>query len=205
MPHWRKAKVDLPKQYLHLRVVVNVPPVYTHSCQTTVNKEHSQGTTASPELQGITMKQLSYIVDPCMEHTPTSPPTPANIPPAAKPGPKPTPKPTLGSTTADKTSRSLVQAFQQDILAAFGKEWVGITGNASFMPTEVQYAQLLRQAAGVVYCGMGRFLQYVPPAVVTGADMRACELAVVLDRGQSAKRGMRQVLPKGCGALASPA
>lgn len=144
------------------------------------------------------MKQLSYIVDPCMEHAPTPPPNPpATIPPAAKPGPKPTPKPTPSSVPADKTSRSLVQAFQQDILTAFGKEWVGITGNVSFMPTEAQYTQLLRQTAGVVYCGMGRFLQYVPPAVVAGVDMQACELAVVLDRGQNPKSGTRQVLPKG--------
>ena len=144
------------------------------------------------------MKQLSYVVDPCMEHAPTPPPTPpAIIPAAAKPGPKPTPKLTPSSTPADKASRSLVQAFQQDILTAFGKEWVGITGNVSFMPTEAQYRQLLRQTAGVVYCGMGRFLQYVPPAVVAGVDMRACELAVVLDRGQSAKCGTRQSLPKG--------
>lgn len=144
------------------------------------------------------MKQLSYIVDPCMEHAPIQLPNPpATTPPAAKPGPRPTPKPSPSSHPADKTSRSLVQAFQQDILAAFGKEWVGITGNASFLPSEAQYTQLLRQAAGVVYCGMGRFLQYVPPAVVAGVDLRACELAVVLDRGQTAKSGTRQVLPKG--------
>ena len=144
------------------------------------------------------MKQLSYIVDPCMELVPTTPPTPpANIPPAAKAGTKPTPKPSPGSTPADRTSRSLVQGFQQDVLAAFGKEWVGITGNANFMPTAGQYAQLLRQAAAVIYCGMGQFLQYVSPEVVAGVDMRACQLAVVLDKGQSAKSGTRQVLPNG--------
>ena len=149
-------------------------------------------------MQGIATKQLSYIVDPCMEHTPTPPPPPrATTPPAAKPGPKSTPKPTTTSTPGDKTCRSLVQAFQQDILPAFGKEWIGITGNPNFLPTEAQYAQLLRQAAGVVYCGMSHFLQCVPPAVVARADMRACELAVVLDRGQGAKSGLSRVLPKG--------
>ena len=146
-------------------------------------------------MQGIATKQLSYIVDPCMEHTP--PPPRAPTPPAAKPGPKPTLKAATATTPADKISRSLVQAFQQDMLPAFGKEWVGISGNPNFLPTEAQYAQLLRQAAGVVYCGMSHFLQCVPPAVVAGADMRACELAVVLDRGQGAKCGSCQVLPKG--------
>lgn len=149
-------------------------------------------------MQGIAIKQLSYIVDPCMEHAPLPPPTSrVSTPPTAKPGSKLTPKATPANTPADKASRSLVQSFQQDILPAFGKEWTGITGDASFMPTEAQYAQLLRQAAGLVYCGMGRFLQYVPPAVVSQADMRACELAVVLDRGQTAKSIKRPVLPKG--------
>lgn len=161
---------------------------------------HSKQDNWGVVMQGIATKQLSYIVDPHMEHTPPAPPASrATTPPAAKPGPKATStsKPASASTPADKTSRSLIQAFQQDILPAFGKEWVGITGNANFLPTEAQYAQLLRQAAGVVYCGMGPFLQCVPPAVVAGADMRACELALVLDRGHGAKSGLSRGLPKG--------
>ena len=148
-------------------------------------------------MQGIPIKQLAYIVDPCLEHSPAPTLTPsASIPPAAKPGAKPTPKPTHANA-ADKASRSLVQAFEQDILPAFGKDWTGITGNPSFLPTEAQYAQLLRQAGGIVYCGMGQLLHYVPPAVVAQADMRACELALVLDRTQTAKSVKHQMLLKG--------
>lgn len=149
-------------------------------------------------MQSIAIKQLSYIVDPCVEHAPS--PTlmpPASTHPAAKPGVKATPKPTLTNIPTAIASRSLVQAFQQDILPAFGKDWTGIVGNPSFLPTEAQYVQLLRQAAGIVYCGMGRFLQYVPPAVVAQADMRACELALVLDRAQTVKSVKRQMLLKG--------
>lgn len=137
-------------------------------------------------------------MDPCLEHTPSPSltPSPSKLP-AAKPGAKPTPKSTSATLPVDKASRSLLQAFQQDLLPAFGKEWVGITGNASFVPTETQYAQLLRQAPGVVYCGMGCFLHYVPPALVAQADMRGCELALVLDRAQNVKSAKRQMLHRG--------
>lgn len=143
-------------------------------------------------MQGVAIKQLSYIVDPCMEHAPPPPLTPPVSTPA-KPGPKPT-KPMPANTPAEKASRSLVQAFQQDVLPAFGKEWSGITGNASFMPTEAQYAQLLRRAVGFVYCGMGPFLQYVPAAVLAQADLQACELAVLLDTGHTTKSDKRRML-----------
>lgn len=73
-----------------------------------------------------------------------------------------------------------------------GKAWDGITGNASFTPTEGQYEQLLKTAAGVVYCGLGCLLSYVPAAVVANADMQACQLAVLLDRAQTAQSVKRQ-------------
>ncbi|KAL3130482.1 hypothetical protein ABBQ38_008299 [Trebouxia sp. C0009 RCD-2024] len=149
-------------------------------------------TAAASGRQGVAIKQLSYIVDPCMEHAPPPPLTPPVSTPA-KPGPKPT-KPMPANTPAEKASRSLVQAFQQDVLPAFGKEWSGITGNASFMPTEAQYAQLLRRAVGFVYCGMGPFLQYVPAAVLAQADLQACELAVLLDTGHTTKSDKRRML-----------
>ena len=149
-------------------------------------------------MQAIATKQLSFVVDPCLDHTPSPAPTPSTPnPPAAKPGTKLAAKSALGSAAADKTSRSLVQAFQQDILPAYGKEWTGITGNASFLPTDAQYAQLLNQAAGVVYCGLGSFLQHIPPAVVAQADMRGCELAVVLDGAQTVQSVRRQLAVKG--------
>ncbi|KAL3147909.1 Cilia and flagella associated protein 46 [Trebouxia sp. C0010 RCD-2024] len=146
---------------------------------------HSRMTVASSGRQGVAIKQLSYIVDPCMEHAPPPPLTPPVSTPA-KPGPKST-KPLPANTPAEKASRSLVQAFQQDVLPAIGKEWSGITGSASFMPTEAQYAQLLRRAVGVVYCGMGPVMQYVPAAVLAQADLRACEVAVLLDTGHTTK------------------
>lgn len=147
-------------------------------------------------LQGLSMKQLSYIVDPCVEHTPT--PTPASRPPspakAATPKSPQRPATAKGNSqaSADKGSRSLIEAFQQDVIAVHGKGWEGITGNASFVPTDSQYEQLLRAATGVVYCGMGHFLNYIPAAVVAGADMTACQLAVLLDRAQTAQSLKRQ-------------
>ncbi len=151
-------------------------------------------------MQGIAIKQLSYIVDPCLEHTPQPAPTPTHTAPAAsKPGSKPAQKGAPNSpAVVDRASRSLVQAFQQDVLAVYGKEWTGITGNASYMPTDTQYDQLLREATGFVYCGMCRLVEYVPPAVVLQADMRSCELALLLDRAQTAKSLKRQTLHRGC-------
>jgi hypothetical protein len=149
-------------------------------------------------MQGIAIKQLSYIVDPCLEHTPQLAPTPT-APAASKTGSKPAQKGAASNTAVvDKASRSLVQAFQQDVLAVYGKEWSGITGNATYMPTDTQYDQLLREATGFVYCGMCRFLEYVPPAVVLQADMRSCEMALLLDRAQTAKSLKRQTLHRGC-------
>lgn len=160
-------------------------------------------------MQGIAIKQLSYIVDPCLEHTPQPAPTPTPTAPAAsKPGSKPVQKGSANNTAvADKASRSLVQAFQQDVLAVYGKEWTGITGNASYMPTDTQYDQLLKEATGFVYCGMCRFVEYVPPAVVLQADMHSCELALLLDQAQTAKSLKRQTLHRGCvtGVLATAA
>lgn len=134
-----------------------------------------------------------------MEHTPppvAAPPAAAPIP--ARAGSKPAPKGAAGSTAVvDKASRSLLQAFQQDVVTVFGKEWRGITGGVSCMPTDAQYDQLLREATGLVYCGMGRFVNYVPPAVVVQADMRSCELAILLDRSQTSKSVKRQLLQPG--------
>ena len=151
-------------------------------------------------MQGIAIKQLSYIVDACLEHTPQPAPTPPPPAPAAsKPGSKPVQKGAANSTAVvDRASRSLVQAFQQDVLAVYGKEWTGITGNASYLPTDMQYGQLLREATGFVYCGMCRFVEYVAPAVVLQADMRSCELALLLDGAQTAKSVKRQMLHRGC-------
>ena len=151
-------------------------------------------------MQGIAIKQLSYIVDPCLEHTPQAAPTPTPTSPAAsKPGSKPVQKgPANNTAVVYKASRSLVQAFQQDVLAVYGKEWTGITGNTSYMPTDTQYEQLLREAAGFVYCGMCQFVEYVLPAVVLQADMHSCELALLLDRAQTAKSLKRQTLHRGC-------
>ena len=78
-----------------------------------------------------------------------------------------------------------------------GKAWEGITGNASFAPTTSQYEQLLKAAAGLVFCGLGQFLTYVPAAVVAGADMKACQLAVLLDRAQTAESLQRQLTISG--------
>jgi len=151
-------------------------------------------------MQGIAIKQLSYVVDPCLEHTPQPAPTATPTAPAAsKPGSKPVQKGAANSTAVvDRASRSLVQAFQQDVLAVYGKEWTGITGNASYLPTDTQYGQLLREATGFVYCGMCRFVEYVAPAVVLQADMRSCELALLLDGAQTAKSVKRQMLHRGC-------
>lgn len=79
----------------------------------------------------------------------------------------------------------------------YGKDWTGITGNASYMPTDSQYEQLLREATGFVYCGMGTLVDYVSPAVVVRADMRNCELVVLLDRAQTAKSVKRHQLQRG--------
>ena len=138
-------------------------------------------------------------MDPCSEHAPA----PAVTPPAAAPAPakagsKPAQKGAPGSSAAaDKANRSLLQAFQQDVLSLYGKEWTGITGNVGCMPTDAQYEQLLRQATGFLYCGVGRFVNYVPPAAVVQTDLRSCELAVLLDRSQTAKSVKRQLLQQG--------
>ncbi|DBA87841.1 TPA: hypothetical protein ACH3X1_004837 [Trebouxia sp. C0004] len=160
--------------------------------------QYSRATVAAAR-QGIAIKQLSYIVDPCLEHMPQLTPSPTHVAPApSTPGSKPAQRGAPNSTAVvDRASRSLVQAFQQDVLAVYGKEWSGITGNASYMPTDTQYDQLLSEATGFVYCGMCRLVEYVPPAVVLQVDMRSCELALLLDRAQTAKSLKRQALHRG--------
>lgn len=131
-----------------------------------------------------------------MEHTSAppsaTPPTPAPKKPSpTKPASKPT-TPNSNSAGGDQAAPSLIQAFQQEVLNPYGKGWEGITGTASFSPTEAQYDQLLKATTGLVYCGLGRFLSYVPAAVVAGADMRACQLVLLLDRAQTAQSLKRQ-------------
>jgi hypothetical protein len=59
----------------------------------------------------------------------------------------------------------LLPAFKEKVLAGVGREWQGVEGIAKQVPPEGVYCQLMTQAKGLLYFGMGRFLSYLSPKV----------------------------------------
>ena len=70
----------------------------------------------------------------------------------------------------------LLPVLKEKVLAGVGKEWQAVEGVAKQVPPEGLYCQVMTQAKGMLYYGMGRFLSYMSPKVRDGANFTICHI-----------------------------
>jgi len=89
-------------------------------------------------------------------------------------------------------SPPLIPTFKSTLLNDF-KDWKGLMGSPNRTPADAELMQLVSSSSGLVFLGMGRFMSYVTPGIVSSVDLRGCELAVLLGNVNNAKAHQRQL------------
>ena len=89
-------------------------------------------------------------------------------------------------------SPALIPTFQSSLLDEF-KEWRGYLGSPNRVPADAELMQLVTAASGLVFLGMGRFMSYLAPRIVSSVDLRGCDVAFLMSRVNNGKAHQRQL------------
>ena len=89
-------------------------------------------------------------------------------------------------------SPPLIPTFKSTLHTDF-KDWKGYMGIPNRIPAEAELLQLVTSSSGLVFLGMGRFMSYVSPSIVSSVDLRGCELAILMGCVNNAKAHQRQL------------
>ena len=89
-------------------------------------------------------------------------------------------------------SPPLIPTFQSRMLDEF-KDWKGFVGSPNRVPADADLMQLVQTASGLVFLGMGRFMSYISPAMVSSMDLRGCDVAFLMARVNNSTAHQRQL------------
>lgn len=89
-------------------------------------------------------------------------------------------------------SPPLISTFQSRMLDEF-KDWKGFVGSPNRVPADADLMQLVSSASSLVFLGMGRFMSYISPAIISSVDLRGCDVAILMARVNNTKAHQRQL------------